>query len=429
VLTVKVAIEKDIILRGSLDSVNVLICLSSTLLLSGGDDCCIRLWNIQSGSILRTLCGAEYPITALAYSLTTIHETEMLCIYGASGKSVVIFEKVETEGKKEDIISPSTSFEYNIDEISALALHPYEDLIACADDDGSIALVSTKTRHLIQIIKGGSSGHTSLCSCVAFLGRNVMVSGGMDGNLICHSLASWNSSSLHVASKIAEMGLEEEEDDEGTSSYPAPPKALNPPFVNGLAVSACGFFIAVCLGDGSIVIHDWDSQGHGGRPPRPLWISRPFNCAATCVGFVRHCIRSSLRVVEEEKKSVSHHSEKNVSQSDCTEEFLYAVGNDGSIILWAWGDIIAEIMCRLDEASIDRSTLSHAEEIVLVKATASFKGKHTRGPNTVTSSTLLGPCKACSLPESKLKSGVCGGQGLLFFCDTRKIITTYMLVE
>ena len=412
--------EKSNTFRGSSDSVAALDSESSlSLLISGGDDCCIRLWNTHNGSLLSTLRGAESPITALCHSLDKQVETTNIRIYAASGRKVVLFDVLPGEKVLGDIDSPLDCFEFNKDEITALALHPTEDLIACADDDGSIAIVSTKTRHLIKLLIGG---HSSLCMSVSFLGKDVLISGGMDGKLVCWTVKTWTEeSSSHVASLVAESGLEEREGDEDENL--APPRSINPPFVNGLTVSACGFFVAVCLGDGSVAVHDWDAQGQGRRPPRPLWVSRPFNCAATCVGFVRHCIRSLLSTEEIGTSSIARHE---VAVEDCTEEFLYVVGNDGSFVGWAWGDIIAEIMSRLDSASADSSSL-HSD--VVSKASASFKGKHSRGPNSVISSTHAGPCKACSTSVGSLRKGVCGGQGVLFFCDVRKIITTYNLVE
>lgn len=418
--------------RGSLDSIEALSVLSQSLLISGGDDCCIRIWDTRNGLLKCTLRGAEYPITALCHSRQTTLDSPILRIYAASGKSVVIFE-VASEEEHVDVNSPADSFQYNGDEITSLALHPTEELIVSADDDGSIAIVSTKTRRLIKLLNGGTGGHSSLCMCVSFLGKDVLISGGMDGKLICWTTNLWTAaSSSHVASSIAESGLEDE-DEEEDENYPAPPKSINPPFVNGLAISACGFFVAVCLGDGSVAVHDWDAQGQGRRPPRPLWVSRPFNCAATCIGFVRHCIRSSLRSSEDIDSSTSGGgggvAESEVAVEDCTEEFLYAVGNDGSFFGWAWGDIIAEIMSRLDAAVSIKGPSQSSPDDVIRKASVSFRGKHSRGPNSVNSLAHAGPCKACATQEGIRRRGVCGGQGILLICDTRKIITTYNLVE
>lgn len=138
----------------------------------------------------------------------------------------------------------------NSDEINCLAIHPKGNCIAACDDSGEVKLFDPRRHHLLRTLK---REHTSICSAVAFRGKSghEVLTGGMD----CR-FAVWDTSRgrvVHSQNASADQAI-------GGAA-----RAVNPPFVNAVSISASGDHCALALGNAEILLYSLRTRTETGR--------------------------------------------------------------------------------------------------------------------------------------------------------------------
>ena len=402
-------------------------------------------------TIKRTLIGTIYAgvgIRILEYRLYQIESSITNCsnLLSHSTTSSITYT-----------FEPGQRLQHNTDEISALVMHHNEGILASSDDDGNISLIQTETNTLLRTLRKG--GHTSICSSVAFRANNTssnnkeniieLVSGGFDHNLIC-----WNGSRgiprsiVSVASTITLMMYSPESiptsdvsndnkhkntksssnHKSKTSTAPSPfptdsvnpaniaaaqsGKFLNPPFVHTVIFSPCNQYVICSLGDGTISVCEWDTDGSNLVPLKPLWWkSEAHKSAVTCLCFIEY--PNNLR--------------------NTLESYLVSAGNDGWIQAWKWNNILNSIKNRRirtpeespqvpatdDNESIDSTNAKPIEPYIsFPEVPLAFRFRHGRGPNYMTSINPI-------IANDTTINSILTASGILLVADTRKDIYTY----
>lgn len=133
-------------------------------LVVGYDDDVIRIWNLNTGNLVRELRGHEAPVIAIAYS------PDGKTISSASSDSTVRLWNARN-GKLLRIMNDHQS------DVGAVAYSPYGQLLASGGWDGQILIWDLKKRTAVSRFKG----HTDRISSLAFSPRGKhLVTGSAD---------------------------------------------------------------------------------------------------------------------------------------------------------------------------------------------------------------------------------------------------------
>jgi WD40 repeat protein len=238
-------------LKGHRDSV---VSLDSdpdgALIVSSSDDFSVRLWDVRQKS------------TAIRLFKIPFHGDMGICrisgnlLTASSGPSVFGFDMRTSQS----VIVSKADFEYH--GISDDDINDYdvgERSILLPTDSGAIKEISVST----FTDRCTSNVHENIASVVRILPSSTQtVSGGYDCRLITGKLTDVGIEPIKNCSVQTLIPLDED-------SEPSSSQIVNPPFVTGLEVSPSKENMAMCLGDGSVVVLDIRKKGVDMR--RPVW--------------------------------------------------------------------------------------------------------------------------------------------------------------
>jgi WD40 repeat protein len=146
-------------------------------ILASGDGNMIRLWNIYSGELIRTLNGHSSDVFSLAFS-----PDGNFLASGSLNKTVKTW-KVST-GKN------LSSFTGHSKAVTSLAYSPNGMFLTSSSSDKTIKIWNTKTSRLLKIL----NGHSNSISTLAFNPNGMtLVSGSWDGSIKLWNTINWNN--------------------------------------------------------------------------------------------------------------------------------------------------------------------------------------------------------------------------------------------
>ncbi|XDC50269.1 hypothetical protein R6Z07M_001451 [Ovis aries] len=207
-----------------------ILCLNASqegLVASGAEGGDLVVWG-EDGTLLGHTCfqGAE-DVTNVLFSPSCPTK-----LYASHGETISILDVRSLKERLDD-------FHVNEEEINCLSLNETENLLASADDSGTIKILDLENKKISRSLKR----HSNICSSVAFRPQRPqsLVSCGLDMQVML-----WN---LRKARPLWITNLQEDETEEMESPQ-SPGQLLNPALAHSVSVASCGNVFSCGAEDG-----------------------------------------------------------------------------------------------------------------------------------------------------------------------------------
>jgi WD40 repeat protein len=141
------------------------LCPNGKRLASGSMDNTVRLWDLESGACLRTLAGHSSHVFAVAWEATGT-----LVATGSVDKTVRVWH-ADSGALQRTLVG-------HFDTVNALAAHPRDDLLASGSDDKTVRVWRFSSGAHVRTL----AGHTGAVSSLA-ASKEWLVSGSLDQTL------------------------------------------------------------------------------------------------------------------------------------------------------------------------------------------------------------------------------------------------------
>nr|CCA19794.1 conserved hypothetical protein [Albugo laibachii Nc14]CCA24394.1 conserved hypothetical protein [Albugo laibachii Nc14] len=258
--------------RGHRDSVNALLVddvIHPNILVSGSDDGTSRVWDVRS--CRTTQCINVRRALGVSSSDQNV-DTEAVAVNSAAFGSkqepyllhLAVANKILSfDLRNSSLILDSLSREIlqaNHEEVNAIHVHPGRRLnfLAAPDDSGMIKIYDLEQQRLFKTLQ---YQHTNICTAAVFRPNSPwdLVSCGMDGFLLfwdfCRGRLKYKIDLQAGMHQLAESDAETPTTLDTKSS-----QMFNPPLVYSIAFTSNGKAFAAGLGDGSVVIVDFNAR-------------------------------------------------------------------------------------------------------------------------------------------------------------------------
>ncbi|MGF1580203.1 MAG: protein kinase [Gemmataceae bacterium] len=138
---------------------------------SAGLDRMIKLWDVESGTVLKTLVGHTRPIRAISFA----PDDSFLASAAAGGKIILWDPQLGT--KLREITAHNRS-------VRGVAVSPDGSRLASCSDDRTVKLWTVKTGALIRTLNQDGQWHKYPVACLAFDRKGQFLAAGDEGRLI-----------------------------------------------------------------------------------------------------------------------------------------------------------------------------------------------------------------------------------------------------
>ncbi|KAJ9063750.1 WD repeat-containing protein 53 [Entomophthora muscae] len=217
------------------------------LLLSGADDCTVRLWDARGGKVSQAIKGFRDTISSVV--IPEVHHCSF-SFYVASGNEIREFDIRNSSSiidAQRDVLSCLSVGE---EDINQFKFRLQGNALLSTNDDGNLYV-----SHVSGQAKGSRviGKHSNISLAIAINPVNQEVSsGGMD-----HHIKIWDAETSELI-KDFDMNHPDFLSDSATTS------GVNPRFVCSLDFNATGTILTAGLGDGSIKLFNFAAT----RPPK-----------------------------------------------------------------------------------------------------------------------------------------------------------------
>ncbi|EFA82353.1 WD40 repeat-containing protein [Heterostelium album PN500] len=265
--------------------------LNKPILASSSDDCTVRLWDIDRGSVIKCINNFNgEPVNSIAFDKENLiycaHSNKITC-FDLRNDSLILKESVN-------------QLQFNTEEINQITFDSKFQYMASCDDSGAIKIIDIQKNKLCETLKK----HTNVCSNALFRpnSKNELISGSYD-----YCVIQWDylkaklirRESFQQASHVLSAKQKEKQQRQ----------ILNPPFVHSLDLSHDGKLMAIGLGSGDIAINDISS-------------------------FSTHLLLDSAHSAPLSQVHFPRFSGSAGSLDNSNSHLLLSAGNDSNIILW-----------------------------------------------------------------------------------------------
>jgi len=217
-------------------------------LASGSEDSTCRLWDLRSNKSVRCLRG---PFGKLGVSCVKYSAVDSKRLYATSGSTFYEFDLRST-----DIILQKCDRSFlcsATDEINDIGVHHNGKYVACADDSGSVKVLSLEEKG-IDLFRRLKGRHENICSTAQFRPKVHwdLCSGALDSTMISWDCCTGKPKVVH------QVGLYEENSKLDGGKYAATTsgsQAFNPPLVHAVSWTQDGKYIVTGLGDSTVGIY------------------------------------------------------------------------------------------------------------------------------------------------------------------------------
>ncbi|XP_066096880.1 WD repeat-containing protein 53 isoform X1 [Saccopteryx bilineata] len=209
-----------------------ILCLNASaegLVASGAEGGDLMTWSEDGTPLGHTHFPGADDVTSVLFSLSCPTK-----LYASHGETISILDV-------RSLKSSLDHFHVNEEEINCLSLNETENLLASADDSGTIKILDLENKKVSRSLKR----HSNICSSVAFRPQRPqsLVSCGLDMQVIL-----WN---LQKARPLWITNLQEDETEEMESPQ-SPGQLLNPALAHSVSVASCGNIFSCGAEDGKV---------------------------------------------------------------------------------------------------------------------------------------------------------------------------------
>lgn len=211
-----------------------ILCLNASqegLVASGAERGHLQIWTEDGTPLGHTCFQGTDDVTSVLFSPSCPTK-----LYASHGETISI---LDVRSLKDTL----DHFHVNEEEINCLSLNETENLLASADDSGTIKILDLESKKVSRSLKR----HSNICSSVAFRPQRPqsLVSCGLDMQVIL-----WN---LQKARPLWITNLQEDEVEEMESPQ-SPGQLLNPALAHTVSVASCGNIFSCGAEDGKVRI-------------------------------------------------------------------------------------------------------------------------------------------------------------------------------
>ncbi|XP_059019005.1 WD repeat-containing protein 53 isoform X2 [Mustela lutreola] len=221
-----------------------ILCLNASqegLVASGAEGGDLMAWGEDGTPLGHTRFQGADDVTSVLFSPSCPTK-----LYASHGETISLLDVRSLKGSVDH-------FHVNEEEINCLSLNDTENLLASADDSGSIKILDLENKKVSRSLKR----HSNICSSVAFRPQRPqsLVSCGLDMQVML-----WN---LQKSRPLWITNLQEDETEEMESPQ-SPGQLLNPALAHSVSVAFCGNIFSCGAedggNDGKIMLWDVSSE-------------------------------------------------------------------------------------------------------------------------------------------------------------------------
>ncbi|XP_007465930.1 PREDICTED: WD repeat-containing protein 53 [Lipotes vexillifer] len=210
------------------------LCLNASqegLVASGAEGGDLMVWGEDGTPLGHTRFQGADDVTSVLFAPSCPTK-----LYASHGETISILDVRSLKGSLDD-------FHANEEEINCVSLNETENLLASADDSGTIKILDLENKKVSRSLKR----HSNICSSVAFRPQRPqsLVSCGLDMQVML-----WN---LQKARPLWITNLQEDETEEMEDPQ-SPGQLLNPALAHSVSVASCGNIFSCGAEDGKIRI-------------------------------------------------------------------------------------------------------------------------------------------------------------------------------
>ncbi|XP_030715565.1 WD repeat-containing protein 53 isoform X2 [Orcinus orca] len=217
------------------------LCLNASqegLVASGAEGGDLMVWGEDGTPLGHTRFQGADDVTSVLFAPSCPTK-----LYASHGETISILDVRSLKGSLDD-------FHANEEEINCVSLNETENLLASADDSGTIKILDLENKKVSRSLKR----HSNICSSVAFRPQRPqsLVSCGLDMQVML-----WN---LQKARPLWITNLQEDETEEMEDPQ-SPGQLLNPALAHSVSVASCGNIFSCGAEDESYLLLTGGNDG------------------------------------------------------------------------------------------------------------------------------------------------------------------------
>ncbi|KAM9973680.1 hypothetical protein ACTFIW_010797 [Dictyostelium discoideum] len=236
---------------------DTVLCISShnkkEIIASGSDDCTVRIWDLNTNKSIQSIVDGFQgnPVNNVCFD----QDFTLYCSYD---NIIVSFDLRQPNVILKEF---NTQYKFNTEEINQLSFDSKYQYLAACDDSGQTKIIDVTKNKLVESL---NKKHTNIATGCVFRpnSKNELITSSMDFSIIHWDFLK--AKVLHrdtfkegsLPQNISKSQQQQQQQQQETTE---PNRMLNPPFVTSVDCSNNSKYVAISMGDGTIVINEISS--------------------------------------------------------------------------------------------------------------------------------------------------------------------------